>query len=369
MEYIVAIIILIVLFTFYKMSFQEVLNILKLGKVKQMINSQYVINLLSIILAVVSLGFTLDDSLKVKITENSSEYIIIVIIGFLIILILLLNHLNTKNDTILSLKDDLKSETKNLWKKYSDLENFYKENNSKNFMGSFIKNNVNLISIQRYTYSIYINSNGIIIKILGKNSFIRENADLNTVAQGYYTFNPDDIRKLLKAYALCRQSVHTRNLSDDDYKYVEDLFFSWVEELNAKKPDEYIDEDAMKYQLILILKELLETGLLFSPPLPFTEEQLQQINRRKSGIEIAMFLLRDYLNIKSNKVHFEYKGFSDAKKNRLYSNVQVINLNGEKSVFVLAHHGDVNLDESSKYEKVKSDTDAFILLLKNEYDK
>jgi len=314
LKYVIAGLILMVFLVFYNQSLKEILNTIKIGKIKKTINSQYIINLLSIILAVLSLALTLDDSLKTKITEASSDYIIIIIVGFLIILIMLLNHLNGKNDRIFALKEDLKSDTKELWKRYSDLDKFYKEQNSQKFMESFVKNNSNLISIQRYVYSTYINGNGIIINIQGKNSFIRESADLNTVAQGHYLFNTEDVQQLLKAYALSQQSVHTKNLKDDDYNYVENVFFQWTEELYDKQISEYTDEDAMKYQLLLILKELLEIGLSMSPPLPFSEEQLHQINRRKSGIEIATFLLRDYIEIQSKRVYFEYKGFSTQKE-------------------------------------------------------
>lgn len=349
---------------FYKYSIKEIFNMLKIKR--KIINSQYLINLLSIVLAIVSLAITLDDSIKLSIINHAEDYVIIIIVFSLIVFIMLLNHLNGKNDRIFALEADLESETKELWKKYSDLDRFYRDENSRNFMESFVKNNPNLISIQRYNYSIYINSQGIVINISGKDSFIRENADLNTVAQGYYIFNPKDVQDLRKAYALCNQSFHTNNLKDDEYKYLEDLFFDWVGGLFKKDISSYTDDDAMKYQLVLILKELLEKDFSSPISLPFFEEQLTQINRRKSGIEIATFLLRDYIKINSSKVHFEYKGFSDSKKNRLYSNVQVINPNGEKSVFVLAHHAHPNQDEQSNLKQVESDTKSFIQLVNNE---
>ncbi|MGE6414826.1 hypothetical protein ACQKDD_11715 [Planococcus kocurii] len=364
---IISVSIALLLFIFYKYSIKEIYSSLKIFKIKTLVKSQHMINIISLILAIMSLGITLDENIRQNITRLFQDYVVAIITIFLILIILMLNHLNSKNDKIFELKNDLKEETKGLWKEYSDLNKFYKDRDIRNFMQSFVDSRTNVISIQKYKSSIFLGKRGITVNISGDYSYIRPNEDLNIISQGYYEFESDDVQQLLKAYALSNQSIHTKNLKDNNYKYIEDLFFKWTEELYFKKMDEYTDKDALKFQLIQILRELLETGISTRPDLPFDEFQFAQLNRRKSGIEIATFLLRGYLNIQSNKVHFKYKGISDSKKHRLYSNVQVINDLGEKNVFVIAHYSNEKLDEKSKVKQVKTDTEEFISLIQKEY--
>jgi len=365
--YVFAIVCIIALFFLFKhfgnglyLNFK---SYLENKNIKKVVNSQSMMNFISLVLAILSIGVTLDNDIRENLINFSEQYIIIIIIFSLIGFIILLNNISSKNDEIKSLQIDLRSETKELWKSYSDLDKFYKEKNLKNFIKVFLGNNPGMISIQQYYYTIYNHHDCLRITIWGENKVVREFADLNTISQGHFSFDHSDLKELLKAYSDSRKSLSSKDLSSDNYTPMGELFSTWANELSRKEPDNYEDSDSIRYQLLLILVDLLNTGLSINLTIPLKNEQLARLKGRKSGIEIARFLLIYYIKIHSNPDSFSYQGLSDSKKNRIYSNIQVENPEGENVVFVLTHDGNAEYSDPITVERITQTNEKFIELL------
>lgn len=424
MIYILILILILVLFNLFKNILIATKNKIVIGKLKYGNNSQNILNFLSIILAIISVFITIDPKFNNWLKETFQNYVVVLVVLFLSVIVLMLYKMNAKDDTIVSLQNDLKSETKELWKNYAQLHQFYKEQNLLALMNIFVTSKSEVISIQRYKYNIYSDSKGLSIRIQGDYSYIREGADLNTVSQGYYIFDLKDIGALRRAYAASKNSLHTENLHDDDYEGLIKLYGILGKELTTEQqrsedvlesesadlefetsgyvePEaayttvspigdyaeaktepkqktekdvdipkiNFTDKDVVKYQLLKLINKELEDGLMMNIPMPpFTDKQLSLLNeKRKSGIEIALFLLKNYIGIKEERDIFEYQGNSDSKKNRCYSNVLVESALGEHYVFVISQHLNEEIDKRSQKTKAIENTKAFINLIEEEF--
>lgn len=112
-----------------------------------------------------------------------------------------------------------------------------------------------------------------------------------------------------------------------------------------------------------LLHNLLEKSMNVSFKIELSSDKMQKLNGRKSGIDIAMFLLKDYMSIKSSLDLFNYKGTSDSKKARMYSNLQLTNKLGENFVYVIAHQTDDSWTQDKVIQKVEEDTKSFLEII------
>ncbi|KXH86100.1 hypothetical protein AU377_14620 [Sporosarcina sp. HYO08] len=330
------------------------------------INSLNFLNIVSLILAVISVGFTISSDLVNKVSRHVQDNGAAYLVFFLIILVLVFYRMNIKNDIITSLKRQLDSETKELWKNYSELNDFYRQKTLADTMERFINSSPHVISVQRYKYRIFKNNRNLKIILNGDYTYVREGDDLNLVAQGYFNFDLNKINQIISAYAKARISLKTENENDDNYEELEDIFIDLMDKLNNINAEDYKDTDVFTFELIKLIHPYLESGLNMTIPLTLSESQLDALNGRKSGIDIAMFLLRDYINIKTQIDQFDYKGLSDSKKYRIYSNIQITNALGENYVYVLAHHPDETWSQQKKVNKIQEDTANFVQIAETE---
>ncbi|PIJ96753.1 hypothetical protein [Lysinibacillus sphaericus] len=332
------------------------------------INSLNVLNLMSLILAILSVVLTISTDFSTFLTENIKTYNIVYLVGFLIIVVLLFHRMNIKNDKILSLEEKLNSETKDLWKNYAELNQFYRDKTLIDGMQRFVNSTTHVLSAQRYKYKLYKTNGHLIILINGDYSFIKEGEDLNTVSQAYFKFSLKDVKKLITAITKIKNSEKTGNLGDNDYTDLIKLYISWGKELQEKKSSDYNDSDSLKYQLLIIVQNLIENVMdnEDSFDLKFDQNQICLLDGRKSGIDIAIFLLKKYIDVKYDLEIFNYKGTSDSKKFRMYSNVEVLNSMGEQFAFVLAHYADLTWSEEMQKKKVLEDTQNFINFVQSE---
>lgn len=412
-------------------------------KVKESANSQGALGFISILLGLLSIFVTFFPKMDEKINDFFEDKVVFLLIFVMIIFIVILYRMNKKDDEIIKLEEDLKSETKNLWNKYGQLNQFYKEQNLLRLLKIYVISNPEVTSIQRYRYSISSNSKCLTIKIQGDYNYIEENTEINTISQGYYKFDLELLSKLKGAYASSKKSIKTENSYDDDYNDLISLYVELVTDLRKCKSivtfdnenqslneatttseEEAVNETAAtttseeeavnetvatttneeeavtditsnnhphkqqnvtyikyyrnvyhmdddvitKFYLLQIVIKELENGLNSEIPFPFDDEFLEQIkDKTKSGMDIAIFLLKNHLKIEHGQEIFEYKGYSDSKKNRYYSNVQVQNNVGENYAFVIAQHLNLSISKMSREKKVKMNTQEFIELLEDDF--
>lgn len=325
------------------------------------------LNIISLVLAVISVALTISTEFNTFLTKNIKDNSTLYLMGFFIVVILLFHRINIKNDKILTLQSDLRSDTKELWKNYSELNEFYRQKTLISGLQRFVNSTPQVLSVQRYKYKLYKSNGHLIISINGDYSYIKEGEDLNTVSQGYFRFTLKDLKLLVSASIKTQHSEVTGNIVDNDYKDLIKLYTSWGGELQQKNCDTYTDADSLKYHLLKQMQYNIEKFMNESVDLGFNEQQIKQLDGRKSGIDIAMFILKAWLNIKTDVEIFNYKGTSDTKKLRMYSNIEVANKVGEKYVFVLAHYADSTWSEEKQKDQVQIDTQSFIKFIESEH--
>lgn len=332
------------------------------------INSLSALNIISLILAILSVVLTISTEFNNFLAGNIIKYNIVYLVGFLIIVVLLFHRMNIKNDKILALENRLNSDTKDLWKKYAELNQFYKDKTLLYGMQRFVDSTTHVLSVQRYKYKLYKTNGHLVIVINGDHSYIKEGEDLNTVFQGYFKFSLKDIKSLISAITKTQNSDKTGNIADNDYSDLIKLYTQWGKSIKDKAMTDYEDSDSLKFHLLKIIQALLENvfGDEESLDLGFDPQQVNQLDGRKSGIDIALFLLRKYIDVKSELEIFNYKGTSDSKKFRMYSNVEVLNEVGEQFVFVLAHYADLTWSDEMQKKRVQDDTNDFIKFIQSE---
>lgn len=334
-------------------------------KMKKFVSDPSKVNgALSLILAVLSIFLAFNKAEVIQ--KKIEEYVIPIIMCFLILIIWMLYRMIAKNEKILSLENDLRSETKAVWKEYGELNRFYKDINLLDLMKVYVEKHPHITSVQRYRYSIREKEKCTEIKLVGLNHFIDENVDLNTVSQAYFSYDKKEIKELLEAYSKSKISKKTKNEEDDDYSDLFSFFERYASRLYKTNSIDITDEDAFTYQLVKIAHQDIAQNLGLDFRMPFSKEQLEQLEKRKSGIEISSFLLKANLEINQEYNPFYYKGNSDSKKQRAYSNIQVTNDVGEQFVYVITHNVEELWSEKSIINQCKDDADDFVYLVKDE---
>lgn len=323
-------------------------------------------NVISVILAIVSLIIAFSEEAIQFISEFLGDYVVQIVLIFLILLIWMLYRMSSKNDRIIELENDMRSSTKGLWKNYSDLSKFYKDKNLLELMKVFVKSHSYVSSVQRYRYYIQDTEKHITITLRGINHYIDEGTDLNTVSQAYFNYDKKKVNELIQAYTKATISEKTKSVSDDDYNKLFSFFKDKVEDLLNIDADDIQDKDAFTYQLVKIAQLEIQNGLGDKFQIEFGKDKIDQLDKRKSGIEIATFLLREKIGITNEYQSFKYKGNSDSKRQRMYSNIQVENELGEQFVFVLSHHSEELWDEVARLEQIRKDAQDFVDLIQSE---
>lgn len=336
---------------------------IKLKKVPSWISPNSLLNIVSVLLAIFSIAITMDDtlvnSINTHFTNNGQTYLIL----FLIILIITFYAMNIKADKIQYLEKQLDSETKKLWENYAELNEFYRQKSLFNSMEIFINSTPTVVSIQRYKYRILKNHKVLKIIINGDHTTVREGDDLNLVSQAYFEFNLDEINTIISAYLKATVSFKTYNEKDDDFEALQDSYLRLLEELNNLSIEQIDNSYTYKFELIKLLHYLLEKSMNVIFEIELSSDKIQKLNGRKSGIDIAMFLLKDYMSIKSSLDLFNYKGTSDSKKARMYSNLQLTNKLGENFVYVIAHQTDDTWTQDKVIQKIEEDTKNFLKII------
>jgi len=379
-------------------------------EIKNGFNSQSILSFISILLGILSVLFTFNQKINDWLNDTFEDRVMLLVIIFMVVIILILYKMSTKDDSILELKKDLKSETKELWKKYAQLHQFYMEQNLLNLLEIYVTSKTEVMSIQRYKYTLSTSAKGLIVKIQGDYNYIKEGTDINTVSQCYYTFNVNTLANLKRAYVSSKKSNLTENLNDDDYSDLIKFYFELSSNLTSKCNDEilmpgtgvqmkdaadkevaatsttqldnnldkiilrgndykFTEEDVSNFQLLNIVIKEIKRGIKYDIPLPpLDEKQLLQLKeKRKTGMDIAIFLLKNHLGIKQEQEIIEYNGYSESKKNRCYSYVQVENNLGENYVFVIAQRKNTSLNKKSQQTKAIKNVQDFIKLIEKEF--
>lgn len=331
------------------------------------INSFSILNIVSFTLAIVSLFFTIRKELIEEIDqffkENGSTSLVI----FLCIIFIMLLFINQKEDKINSLEKELSSETKQLWKSITDLRKFYTEKIEEKQLNIFLNTHPYIISIQKYKYSFEKRATELKLILKGENTFVRSEEDLNLISQAYFQFKLNDLNRLISAAKKAQISNSTHNSNDDEISPLLNLYTDFFQILNSKNPSDYLNEDAILFEITEIMRPLVENVLKAEIQIPLSDDRIKKLKQKKSGLQIAGFLLKNYLDIYINDIHtFEYTGNSDDKKNRLYSNVQIITKNNEKFVYVITYDPDEYWEDEAKISILKENTTAFVNLLKND---
>ncbi|OCX63324.1 hypothetical protein BFM98_14020 [Lysinibacillus sp. AR18-8] len=336
---------------------------IKLKKIPSWISPNSLLNIVSVLLAILSVAFTIDvsliESINTHFTNNGQMYLII----FLITLVITFYNMNIKADKIQYLEKQLDSETKKLWENYAELNEFYRQKSLFNAMEIFINSTPTVVSIQRYKYRILKNHKFLKIIINGDHTTVREGDDLNLVSQAYFEFNLEEINAIISAYLKATVSFKTYNEKDDDIEELEDIYLKLLKELDNLPIEKINNSYTYKFELVKLLHPLLEKSMNVNFDIELSQEKIQKLNGRKSGIDIAMFLLKDYMSIKSSLDLFNYKGTSDSKKARMYSNLQLTNNLGENFVYVIAHQTDDNWTQDKVIQKIEEDTKKFLEII------
>ncbi|MEK5207440.1 hypothetical protein [Psychrobacillus sp. FSL H8-0510] len=347
-------------FLFFRNLLHSWVLSIKLKKIPIGISPNSLLNIISVLLAVLSVAFTINASLvsiiNTHITNNGQTYLII----FLIILAITFYAMNVKVDRIQYLEKQLDSDTKKLWENYAELNEFYRQKSLISAIEIFTNSTPTVVSVQRYRYRVLKNHKKLKIIINGDHTTVREGDDLNLVSQAYFEFDLDEINTIISAYLKATVSFKTYNERDDDIEELQDIYLKLLEELDKLSTEQIDNYYTYKFELVKLLHPLLEKSMNVNFNIELPSDKIKKLNGRKSGIDIAMFLLKDYMSIKANLDLFNYKGTSDSKKARMYSNLQLTNKLGENFIYVIAHQTDENWTQEKVIQKIEEDTEKFL---------
>lgn len=267
-----------------------------------------------------------------------------------------INNLQEKNN---QLEEQLKEETKGLWRHFKDLNRFNVKENVLSTMKTFVDNETHVIAAQLYEYTIKESSKQTFVKVSHLDGYVAEGEELNALLQEYYSLDANLYSKFKTAMELLKKNDNVAMLEfiNETRTVLEQRS---VGELNG-------DTDAsLTYSLsFLAVQSFIWYSLRLNRSQAFSvvvvDEEKDEIlyNNKRSGI------LRTILNseiVKGEYYIFYHNGHND-KKGRIYF-TKTIKVSGKRHVLLITLN-DLITEKENWVEYIEGIGQDFVELLKD----
>ncbi|PEB73294.1 hypothetical protein COM89_23215 [Bacillus thuringiensis] len=267
-----------------------------------------------------------------------------------------INNLKEKND---QLEEQLKEETKGLWRHFKDLNRFNVKENLLSAMKTFVDNETHVIAAQLYEYTIKESSKQTSVKVSHLDGYVAEGEELNALLQEYYYLDPNLYSDFKKASVLLKKNDNSSMLEFIN-KTRSALEQRSAEDLNGDT------EASLTYSLsFLAVQSFIWYSLKFNESKAFSvvvvDEEKDEIlyNNKRSGI------LRTILNseiVKGEYYIFYHNGHND-KKGRIYF-TKTIKVSGKRHVLLITLN-DLISEKENWVKHIEGIGKDFVELLKD----
>lgn len=277
------------------------------------------------------------------------------------------NEIERLNKELTETKKDLKSEAGLLLTRYSDLTKFKIKDVLQENLRKFIESKYSIESAQLYKYTYIPEKNNIIIKVEYSGGHVKENVNINSIMQSYYSV-PNYILEKINIIVNLYKKLEDDEL--DGYEIVEEFAYSIFdtidnysqeiindvkERLIENYLDEFEDKDADLYAILRTVISMLyedendtESNTDDSKNFKIITELSQEIAGQKIEIDLEKELkLRKRTGILESILRqgyaiFQHEGLSE-KNGRAYIS-KCISLNGEKYVLLMTSNPTISKD-------------------------
>ncbi|EOO79275.1 hypothetical protein IC7_01407 [Bacillus cereus BAG1O-1] len=272
------------------------------------------------------------------------------------------DKINNLEGQVQQYEEQLKEETKGLWRHFKDINKFKVQENVLEVMKTFVNNETNVIAAQLYEYTIKESSKQTAVKVSHLDGYVAEGEELNALLQEYYYLNP-------QMYADFKKSVFKlkkNNDTSDIMKFIdgnrEVLDAKSVEELNGDM------NASLVYSLtflavqsyighVMRIEKGQEQALTFTVVSEEKDEVLY--NNKRNGI------LRTILNsvIAQGDFYIFYHNGYNEKKGRIYY-TETIKVSGKKQILLITLN-ELALEQEDWVQYIKGVGKDFVELLKD----
>ncbi|MDM5209221.1 hypothetical protein [Cytobacillus kochii] len=267
--------------------------------------------------------------------------------------------ISSLDNEIIQYKDDLKEETKGLWKYYHDLSRFNQQEIVQKLMRTFVDNQKNVMAVQLYDYVFKEGSKKTSIKVTHQSGYVAEGEMMNALLQEHYTISS----KLYKTYRNAITSIGKNNGIK-----VLNFINQYKIKLDNTSPEALQGKVIYSIQYSLVLLAVQSYIYFFTNERTYEsfttnileEEDKEKIlnDNKRTGV------LRGILNkeLVGGDTYIFFHVGDNNKKGRIYF-TKGIKINGVKCVFLITLYN--NLHESELLDKVNEISNSFEHLLLN----
>lgn len=244
----------------------------------------------------------------------------IAILIFIVVLSIFLSMLDSKDQQIKQLDDQLKSETKALWNHYGELSSFERDKLMRNFLKQFTLNQEYVCGVQIYKYSLkktLKQKANINIKYL--DGYISSGEELNAIIQGHYSYNKLQLHSFKKV------------IESNSHNKLIDFLHKTSKYLNERDESLLNDNDALLFSLLQLSRVYLEErfNVVLADHEVISHSKSEKLSKKKR-IGIAHAIIKHEILGDSNFYKFSYTGDDDRKSSRKYLTYIVESVRGEK---------------------------------------
>jgi multisubunit Na+/H+ antiporter MnhG subunit len=291
--------------------------------------------------------------------KDLSPYLLLVSLTVIIYLLIKQGKLE---DIIDDKNKDLKTETKTLWKYYSELSKYEKDKTIHTLLEAFVNSNEYVCGIQIYTFKLFSSKIAFpylqlskqnkqkhirTIKLNYLNGYVREQEDLNAIAQSYYAFD----KELLNQFSLKARAAFFHKQPND----LTDFLIEKISYLKNKNIDELDDNDALIFALIELGISFIESRYELIFP-NFLDDEKIKLLKSKKRTGIANAIINFHQTTGHQWFSFAYKGNGDGKTSRQYISYITESVRGEKLLFlitVLSSEDWDSYEELAEHNKIR----------------
>ncbi|MED4904108.1 hypothetical protein [Parageobacillus thermoglucosidasius] len=259
---------------------------------------------------------------------------------------------------ITTYEEQLKEETKGLWRHFKDLNRFNRQEIVMDVMKTLVNNQEYVIAAQLYEYTIMESPNHTSIKVSHRDGYVAERERLNALLQEYYVIDHETYSRFKKA---------CRTLPEDEKE-----MFEFIREKRLDIGNRSIEELTGNTQFSVVYSLLLlgiESFLLLyakDKQLPIysinvlNDQEKEKVLRDNKRTGILRGILNSEL-VNGDYYIFYHEGNND-KKGRIYF-TKAIKIAGNKHIFLIALSTNIQR-ENDWITQIQRIGDTFVELLK-----
>lgn len=250
------------------------------------------------------------------------------------------NKITKLNSKINVYQQDLRSDTKDMWRHYHDLNKFFQNEITQKLMNVFVNQN-NVVAIQIYKYNFRERNDKLTIKINHECGYVVEDEPLNGIVQDYFEID-GNIYKRFKNAIKKLDGMETAHIEKMINQFNKELKTTDIQNLKSNK------SATIKYTILWLCIEFFLEKIAehykqadLSPLSDVTREEILHKNKRTG---IFRGILYFELNGGDNYKFFHDK--SNNKKGRIYL-TKAAKINGIKCLFLITLYAE---SDKSKLE-------------------